>query len=196
MEYRRGQTTSVNEAAPSLFPLRLILHSDGNGTARLLQQAYVGSVSGAGVVSDKAAGFTSPDKPSNRLSSAYFPLGMRLQGTGSIGLSGTVTFTLPLDYRDSSNPFVHAYHPDHDNKDERFSSTLPAGRESNNITREITMSFANQNPAGFDPSWGSTTLGGTYTETVTGLRSAPITCSGTFMLRRRDTAPTFVSANP
>jgi hypothetical protein len=68
--------------------------------------------------------------------------------------TGTLSFTVPLDYRDPSNPFVHIYHPDHDNKDERFTPTLlPAGRESPNINRTITLTFTATNPAGFDPTW-------------------------------------------
>jgi hypothetical protein len=35
-----------------------------------------------------------------------------------------------------------------------------------------------------DPAWGVSMLGGTYSETVTGLRAAPISTSGTFILYR------------
>lgn len=193
VDYQRGQTVSPGQKAPSLFTLRLLLHSDGGGSARLLQQAYSGTAAGgAKVVAAKQSSFTAPGAANTRLSSAHFPAGMTLTGAGSVGLSGTVRFTLPLGFNDPSNPFVHAYHPDHDNLDERFRPGLPPHRESPEIRRTITLTFAAQNPLGFDPSWGSTTLGGTYTESVTGLRSAPITCSGTFVLRRQASSPTFL----
>jgi hypothetical protein len=193
VDYQRGQTVSAGEAAPSLFTMRLLLHSDGAGVARLLQQAYTGTATGGvAAVGAKQSSFTAPGKPNGRLSSAHFPVGMSLQGAGAVGLSGSLTFTLPLDYRDPSNPFVHAYHPDHDNLDDRFQGVLPKHRESPEVNRTITLNFAAQNPVGFDPSWGSTTLGGTYTETVTGLRATPITTSGHFILRRKDATPNFL----
>ena len=68
--------------------------------------------------------------------------------------------------------------------DERFEITLPTGRESNAITRSIIFTFVPNNPNGFDPQWGGTRLGGTYRETVTGLRSLPIVCSGAFVIDR------------
>lgn len=186
-------TTSTSKAAPSLFPLRLLLHSNAAASVRFLQQAYIGIHSDGHAVAATESAFVNPSKAVSRLSSAHFPVGMDRPGTGQLGLTGTVSFTVPLDYRDPSNPFVHIYHPDHDNKDERFSPTLlPAGRESPNINRNITLTFTATNQAGFDPTWGSTTLGGTYSETVTGLRSGPISCKGQFILKRTDATPTFL----
>ena len=184
---------ATSKGAPATFPLRLILHSATGGTVRLLQQAYTGLQAGEDVVSDKETGFTAPAKAAARLSSAHFPLKLNQSGTGVLGLSGSVTFSVPLDYRASDNPFVHSYHPDHDNLDERFQSQLPAGRESNNITRSITLTFEGSNPSGFDPTWGSTSLGGTYTETITGLRAVPLTSSGRFQIQRASRAATFVT---
>lgn len=193
VDYQRGQTVTAAQAAPSLLTLRLLLHSDASGMPRLLQQAFSGTATGGvAVTAARESSFTAPGKAAARLASAHFPVGMNTSGAGLIGLSGSVTFTVPLGYNDPSNPFVHGYHPDHDNLDERFQTVLPAQRESPNVHRTITLTFAPQAPLGFDPSWGSTTLGGTYTETVTGLRAAPITCSGAFLLRRKDNVANFL----
>lgn len=185
--------TATSKNAPATFPLRLILHSNASGSVRLLQQAYTGPQSGADVVSDKETGFTAPAKAQARLSSAHFPLRFKEVGTGVLGLSGNLTFSVPLSYTATDNPFVHIYHPDHDNKDERFQAILPAGRESNSVNRTITLTFTATNPAGFDPSWGSTTLGGTYTESVTGLRAVSLTASGRFQIQRVSQAAAFVT---
>ena len=68
---------------------------------------------------------------------------------------------------------------------------LAAGRESNDITRSLTLTFTNQNPVGFDPTWGSSSLGGTYTEVITGLRAGEgITVSGPFILQQVSEAAT------
>lgn len=186
-------STVVQKSTPAAFPLRLLLHSSTDGTVRLLQQAYAGAQGGVDVVSDKETAFTSPAKAESRLSSAHFPLRLTQAGTGVLGLTGTLTFSVPLGYTASDNPFVHAYHPDHDNKDERFQVVLPAGRESNNVNRTITLTFESSNAAGFDPTWGATTLGGTYTETVTGLRAVPLTTSGRFQIQRVSQAATFIT---
>jgi hypothetical protein len=192
VEFIEGGTV-MSKSTPAPYPLRLLLHSSTDGTVRLLQQAYIGAQGGVDVVSDKETGFTAPAKAESRLSSSHFPLRLKQSGTGVLGLTGTLTFSVPLGYTASDNPFVHAYHPDHDNKDERFQSVLPAGRESNNITRSITLTFESSNAAGFDPNWGATTLGGTYTETITGLRAVPLTTSGRFQIQRVSQAATFIT---
>jgi hypothetical protein len=49
----------------------------------------------------------------------------------------------------------------------------------------MSFAFALTPPAGTSSSgWGSTVLGGTYSETVTGLHRDPLTVTGTFELRR------------
>lgn len=189
-----GQTTVPDAAAPSNFPIRFILHRSDSGQITVLPQIYVGESDGVSVASASEAKVTalSPGKVS-RFSSASFPFGNTWSGTGSIGLSGTVSFSVPLAYTAATNPFVHTYHPDHDNLDARF-RVLPAGVESPNIIRAITLSFQPSLPGVNDPGLGSTTLGGTYREVITGLRATPITVSGAFVLR--NVAPTPVLITP
>ena len=105
-------------------------------------------------------------------------------GTGQLAATGTVSFEVLLDYNSDSNPFVHRYHPDHDNLDARFASVLPAGRESLTVKRQVVFTFLGSLPGVTDPAWGVTMLGGTYVETVTGLRSIPLIVKGIFILNR------------
>lgn len=180
-----GQTNSGGQAAPSNFPVRLVMHRAENGTTTLLQQVYLFDANGTPLVSTKesvAHGGTSGKI--TRLSSASFPLDLMALGTGQLGISGAVNFNVALGFDAVTNPFVHTYHPDHDNLDARFEQQVPAGVESPNITRAITLTFTPSLPGVSDPTVGTSTLGGTYSETITGLRVEPITVSGAFVVRR------------
>jgi len=109
---------------------------------------------------------------------------VRTATSGSLGKSGSVAFEVLLDFDSDSNPFVHRFHPDHDNLDARFEAKLTAGRESLTVKRTITLEFMQSVPGVTDPAWGSTMLGGTYKEVIEGLRSTPITVTGSFILNR------------
>lgn len=188
-------TTDADAKAPSEFPLRLIMHRDDAGTVKLLQTVFLGkNPSGTPVVGTREDLLDPNDlKNARRLTSTTFPLDEKALATGDLGLSGTVTLTSVLAHDASTNPFVHAYHPDHDNRDAQFSpTTLPAGLESPTISRDITFQMiADGATIGVnDLGWGSTTLGGNYFETVSGLRAQPITVKGTFVLYRVSDIPT------
>ena len=101
--------------------------------------------------------------------------------------SGTSSFNVVVGHTEASNPFLHTYHPDHDNKSAEFTPIqLADGIESYTVSRSIGLSFLS------DPSslgvtnlgWGSTVLGGDYEETLTGLRAQPITVKGKFVINR------------
>jgi len=182
VSFTGGQVDPRATASP--FPLRLVVHRSTNGQTRLLQQAYVGSDGVSTTIATAENLFPASPKPSYRISSAHFPSDFVGLGTGSLAASGRVTFEVLLDYDSDANPFVHRYHPDHDNLDARFESKLPAGRESFTVRRAVTLDFQPSLPGVSDPAWGVTMLGGTYSESVTGLRSMPITTQGTFILHR------------
>ena len=98
----------------------------------------------------------------------------------------SVRWNITHSYNDPVNPFVHTYHPDHDNLDARFSSTpLAAGMESYTVVRTCTFSFTSTPPNNSKVAgWGTTVLGGNYSETLTGLNKVPLSVSGTFAMRR------------
>lgn len=187
----------TSQGSPDPFTQKLILHSSNDGTMRLLQRAVGGSKNGISAISIDESAFpkASGGIPLFRTSSSHFPAKLVQTGSGTLP-AGPLSFTVELGWNDASHPFVHNYHPDHDNMDERFEQTLPAGRESNTITRAIVFTFLPTNPNGFDPEWGGTRLGGTYRETITGLRSLPIVCNGAFVINRVADAVQFLPPAP
>lgn len=185
-----GQTSVANAAAPSKFTVRLIAHRRADGTTTLLQQVYQGDKDGSPVAGvNEASVKSAANSALTRLSSSAFPNGMSVAGTGSLQRQGTVNFQVDIGHNAASNPFVHTYHPDHDNMDARYESSLPDGVESRAIRRAISLDFASSLPGVTDPAWGSTLLGGTYRETVAGLRTTPLSVTGSFMLHRISAAP-------
>lgn len=95
-----------------------------------------------------------------------------------------LTCEIPMDYKDPLNPFVHRYHPDHDNMDERYEAELSEGKESFSFVRTITLEFEDEDPDGVTyPEWGGTVQGGTYRETIEGIHKKAIQVQGTFRLQ-------------
>ena len=183
-------TTDADADAPTEFPLRLILHRDDAGAVKLLQQVYVGlDDAGETVVATGEAALDGAELSSaRRLSSATFPLeAVVLAEEGDVGLTGSLSFEVVLAHSAASNPFVHLYHPDHDNKGAQFGPVLLGeGIESYTVRRAIDLTFVDD-PAELgigELGWGSTVLGGRFEETVTGLRAQPITVKGQFIVYR------------
>jgi hypothetical protein len=184
---------SPGATTPRSFPLRFILHVDAAGTARLLSQVFMGTLANEGNpvgLCTKEAGLKQDAKDSaRRMSVAHLPLDtVTSSGSGSVAPGSTLVRTVSIPYNDPTNPFVHTYHPDHDNLDARPDGTavpLAAGVESHGITRQCSFQFSAAPPAGVTSlGWGSTVIGGTYTEVLTGLHKETITISGAFTLRR------------
>src|SRR5262249_16050968 len=83
-----------------------------------------------------------------------------------------------------TNPFLHRYHPDHDNLNDSY-APIPtnAPQEVFTITRKIQFTFTPTDPSGTtDTDYGATDIGGTYRETITGLHQNPLVVCGTFHL--------------
>ncbi len=171
-------------------PLRVLLHVDNDGTARLLSQVFLGQLAPAphdtGLCTLESGLRSTAKASATRLVAVHMPLDRAVSsGSGSVGLGTSLVRNFSIHYKDDpTNPFVHAYHPDHDNKDAR-GQTLPSGVESYTITRACTFNFAETPPVGTSSlGWGASVLAGTYMETMTGLHHQPITVTGTFQLRR------------
>lgn len=180
------------------YPLRYILHVADDGTARVLSQVFVGKLASPGNppgLCTKEAGLLSTDKAgARRLVAAHMPLDRVLDtGSGSVAVPGSLTRTISLPFNDPTNPFVHAFHPDHDNKDAR-GNPLVAGQESYTIARQVTFTFTASPPSGstVTSGWGSSVIGGTYAEVIQGLNKDSsgvgsgngLNLTGTFELRR------------
>lgn len=166
---------------PRHFPLRLIVHNPVRGQdAVLLQQVFFGLDGDTNPVVATAESALNPAYlgEARRLSSSHLPWSATNRCwtfSGRLGDSTNLTVNVDLDYADhASNPFLHTYHPDHDNLDPTFKTRLPQGMESYAVTR--TISLAVQVPAGdaFTLAGNGQSVSGVYRETLrlTGLARA------------------------
>ncbi len=175
------------------FPLRLILHNSGTNVV-LLQRVFYGVNAGSNLVVTTQESALDPQHldTARRISSACLPWSRANAPwpcSGQLGPGGALAVTVPLAYDDpAANPFLHTYHPDHDNLDATFQNKLPRGSESYDVTRQITL---NINPPGDDfasLTAAGQTLYGTYRETITltglGTAARDFNVSGGFALSR------------
>ncbi|MBL9127140.1 MAG: hypothetical protein JNL97_05820, partial [Verrucomicrobiales bacterium] len=107
---------------------------------------------------------------SRRISASHLPWstangGWRFGGHLSQGASITTSITNRFDNQ-ASNPFLHTYHPDHDNLDTRFRNELPQGSESYTIIRDITLNVTPPAEDFLSRATAGLTLTGDYLETV------------------------------
>jgi hypothetical protein len=153
------------------YSLRLIMHNSGTNVA-LLQRVFYGlDVSSNAIVATTEAALDPAQLGSaRRISATHLPVANANPPwpfSGQIAQGGTLTTTVTTTYDDqSSNPFLHTYHPDHDNLDATFQNQLPQGSESYQITRQISLNIL---PPGNDFASLTTagqTLSGNYAETI------------------------------
>lgn len=178
------------------YPLRLILHNDSAAsTANLLQRVYYGPNVASNLVVATREQFLDPAAlgSARRISAAHLPFSHTNtfwpRASGTLGLGSSLVFNVNLDYNDhASNPFLHTYHPDHDNLKADFKTVEVQGAESYSVTRTITLTFTA--PAADFASLTAVrdTLGGTYAEVITvngsGSNTRQFTLTGTFSLNR------------
>ena len=185
------------------FSFRLILHAAEDGAVSLLKQAFVASETAGdetpAILADRAAAKEfrrlHPNATIRRVSSANFPFMEPRAFDGALGFlkdgaTLSVSFTQAYDAKD--NPFVHAFHPSHDNL--AFNNGKPSKKgdgadgtgdyESWSVTRRVSLTFAGADPLGANDDWNKTVCGGTYRETITGLNKTPIIVEGAFRLNK------------
>lgn len=191
------------------FNFRIIVHVDGNGAARLLQhvslmqvQAKYGPspddpavqveteparyvvLSNDSLIPDyQGVSMRDGQMVGRRISAPAFSLSSPALLAGQI--NDELKGTLQVGYQDPLNPFVHKFHPDHNNLDERHEQQLPEGMESYTFSRALTLDFAEQDPEALGlPEWGYEVIGGAYSEKLSGVHVRDIYMSGTFRLTR------------
>ena len=160
-------------SVPRTFPLRLIVHNPvAGGPAILLQHVFYGVDAYSNTIVTTSEDALSPTsiKEARRISASHLPWSAANSGwTFSGNLDQTnLTATVTTDYDDqASNPFLHTYHPDHDNLSADGSTKLEQGAKSYTIKREIVLSMLP--PTGDFDSYvsKSKTLSGDYSETIT-----------------------------
>lgn len=199
----RVATTSLGALTPTAAEvlLRLLLHVDTAGAVRLLKEAVImkDSAGNSVILADSAlaSGYSGVvlrgDTMVGLRTSAigYDFDGAAKDCTGALGSSGSAECSFTLLSGSPTNPFLHRFHPDHDNLDERFTTALA---ESYEIARKIKLTFSTRYPANPDeperhavsipPGWGASLLGGIYGETVTGLHKDTLSASGWFTMKR------------
>ena len=191
--------------------LRLLVHVDGSGQARLLREVL--QMWKAGTFTNAPDGSRVVDRPGEYVlltDDSLIPLfsgstirdgesvGRRLSTigydfaggdtnnalvlTGNFSVGDGVEGMLVMPHDHPTNPFLHRYHPDHDNQNARFDG--PA-MEAFAVTRHIALAFEATPPDGpAVPDFGYGEMGGGYSEIITGIHKNPIHASGTFRLTR------------
>jgi hypothetical protein len=176
-------------STPSPLSFRLIVHVDGTGQARLLEQVLLAwdntltnsvNTNGAYALYANEQSVPSTATDVKRISSAAFPYMAPVLMTGSF--SNSLTSTLTVNFDDPTNPFLHRYHPLHDNKDANFQPYTNAV-EVPIISRALTLTFGSLTNAAANPFLSDNQVG-TYQETLSGLRAQPVLVQGGFYLKR------------
>jgi len=168
------KVTSVDTSmtgVPTTYPLRLIVHNPASGPARLFQRLFTGHDSQTNpVVSAKEANLNrNLLKDARRISAVHLPFSEANEGwafNGPVVPGATAKATVTTAHDDGgTNPFVHQYHPDHDNLDPTFKAQVPRGMESYGIRREITLRVLPPSTNVFSLG-NSRTMRGWYKETI------------------------------
>jgi hypothetical protein len=172
---------------PQGYPLRYLIHVDDAGTARVLSQVFLGKLAGDtpqdGITPLESNLSTADKAGASRIVAAHMPLDRVLATSGSFAVGSSLSCTITTPFNDPVSPFVHQYHPDHDNKS--GSTTLVSGQESYDISRAVTFTLSATPPEGVSPiGYGGSVIAGTYAEVITGLHKETLQVAGTFTLRR------------
>jgi hypothetical protein len=156
---------------PRTFPVRLIVHNPGSGNAKLLQQVFYGfdTYTNQVVATSESVLLASYLPQSRRITTSNLPWRAGNEPwsfSGRLGDASTLTTTVETAFDDhGSNPFLHTYHPDHDNLDATFKAQVPRGMESYGIRREITLRVLPPSTNVFSLG-NSRTMRGWYKETI------------------------------
>ena len=181
-------TNLLSTAAPLSF--RLLVHVDGYGRANLLQQVVLAwdntltnapHTNGTYALYAHERALPADAADASRISSAAFPVMPPVSLAGS--LTNALTGTVTVRFDDPTNPFLHRYHPMHDNQDWDFRAYTNAV-ETRTITRALALTFSAVTNGSANPYYGMDTVSGNYQESLSGLRSQAIYFEGGFALQR------------
>jgi hypothetical protein len=187
------------DAVAAPYPLRLIIFDDSNGNCSMLQRVYYGIRQNTNIV----VATTESVLDQAHLNSARRITATHLPWTttntpwaftgGTLGQGGTMTTTVIEPYDDqAANPFLHTYHPDHNNLDTQSPPhELPVGSESYIIKRQIALNVMPGTVDFISLTTANSSLTGNYNETITltglGGASKSYLTSGSFSLKRVST---------
>jgi hypothetical protein len=139
--------TSLGQAARP-YPLRLIVHNPTNGNASLLQRVYygVGPFTNVVVATRESSLNAAFLKDARRITATHLPWSetnspWAFNGRLRAQTNLIASVSLPYDSQ-AANPFLHTYHPDHDNLKPGFGEIQPQGAESYAVQRTINLSVS------------------------------------------------------
>jgi hypothetical protein len=118
------------------------------GAPTLLQRVYYGSDIYSNQVVSRVEDVLDPERldEARRISATHLPWSEMNPGwtfNQELVPNRWSRVVVTNDYRDQrSNPFLHTYHPDHDNLDPFFERQLPQGSESYTVARTIRLKAA------------------------------------------------------
>ena len=177
------------------YPLRLVLHhrSDAN-QVNLLQHVYVGTgANSTNLVVATRENLLDPNQlaSARRITATHLPFSRTNQpwaAAGNFNPGSVVIFTVNESYKDQvSNPFLHTFHPDHDNLDVSFAALQPRGVEAYDITRTLRLTFTTPGNDFASLTAAAQSRTGVYEETMTlgaqGGASRDFRLSGRFSLQ-------------
>jgi hypothetical protein len=192
----RYTVTSTDTSAGTVarpFNLRLIIHRSDT-EALLLQHVFHGiGKSSQPVITTKQSLLDAASLASaRRISATHLPYSTGNTGwalTGSFAQGQSVTGQVDLSFSDhGSNPFLHTFHPDHDNLNATFDAAQPRGNESYDVSRSITLNFSAASDDFDSLVSGGNQMLGTYEDHITfkgkDQENLTLTTSGGFVLRR------------
>ena len=140
----------------------------------LLQRVYYGQRFGTNIVvaTREALLDTATLGNARRISASHLPFSHTNtfwpRTSGELRQGTNLVFNVPLDYNDqASNPFLHTFHPDHDNLKTDFRTVEVQGNESYRVVRQITLSFTPPAADFASLTASRQALGGDYSEVVT-----------------------------
>ncbi len=204
----QGLDTSLTGVSMA-FPLRLIVHNPATGPARLMQQVYLGMDAATNPIVARGEGVLNRNylKDSRRISAPHLPFSGVNEGwafSGSLGPGRTITAEVTTRFDDGqSSPFLHAYHPDHDNLDGDRAKTVPQGSESYGLVRRLTLQFTPPSDDFDSRTAAGQTLAGNYAESVSvqglargggNVDTRTFEARGSFVLNRISMAPNLSAA--
>ena len=99
------------------------------------------------------------------------------------GITNALAGTVTVHFDDPVNPFLHRYHPMHDNQNWDWQAYTNAV-ETPTIVRDLAFTFITTTNAAANPYNGADRVSGVYQETLSGLRAQPIVMQGVFSLQR------------
>ncbi|MEC7199869.1 MAG: hypothetical protein VXW84_04480 [Verrucomicrobiota bacterium] len=138
----------------------------------LLQRTYIGLLPGevSGLATQETLLDPAEIASATRISSSHLPyseLNNPWPLQGSITPGGIISGVVTVGFDDQiSSPFLHTYHPDHDNLNADFDTQLARGMESYDIKRELQFDIQSE-ANGFNAIVGmGGRIAGVYTETI------------------------------